>query len=325
MDRVEYEKSLIQKIISSIKCNGGDRYLSSIILTGSFGRGEPTYSIDTYGNFQLKSDIEIALIYPKSVRKRDVLNLIKCVSEEFNEDLNLMPLTEKRVRKGHNFNFSLKEPRYKTIFTYDLYNGSYTIWGKDFISQKQILLDSIDIYEAKRIVANRIAELCYLCNNSKTKDIEYITMQWKGKVLLAIASAFLICQGMYKSSYRKQFDCIINNKDSVEKVLGDGFVEEYKKVFEALRENGSSYEVQECDLMKYVERIDNIFQNNLLKKSRVNNISRYIKYIIKYIVQGQWYGLFNYENEILSSVIKEYYNGDNKLLKTSRVWYQVLH
>ena len=175
MDKAVYEQKLISDIITSIEKYGGKSYLSSIILTGSFGRGEPTYSSDSEGKLFLKSDVEIALVFPKLSQKKYVEELIRNVSSEFIEDLNLMPINERRVRKACNFNFTLRVPKFKTIFIYDLFNGSKTIWGRDFIGEKTILLGDVDLYEAKRLVANRIGELTYLRNSSEIeKNIAFL-------------------------------------------------------------------------------------------------------------------------------------------------------
>ena len=120
MNTKEYEKNLIESIIESVEKNGGKDLLSSIVLTGSFGRYEPTYSYSDDGTFKLKSDVEIALIYNRKVKKSNIEELISKVSKEFDEDLNLMPIDEKRIKGVYNFNHSLFIPKYKTIFTYDL-------------------------------------------------------------------------------------------------------------------------------------------------------------------------------------------------------------
>ena len=206
MEKAVYEEKLIENVISSVEKYGGKNCLSSIILTGSFGRNEPTYAMDADGNLKLKSDVEIAFVFPKSSQKRLVEDLIRSVSSEFNEELNLMAINEKRVRKAYNFNFSVKVPKYKTIFTYDLFNGSRTIWGRNFIQEQTIALTDVDPYEAKRLVANRIGELTYLQNSANQEEIKYLRLQWKGKLMLAIVSAWLICEDEYVSSYHGQYD-----------------------------------------------------------------------------------------------------------------------
>ena len=49
MRRAVYEEKLIDGIIASVEKHGGNDCLSSIVLTGSFGRGEPTYFTEKIG------------------------------------------------------------------------------------------------------------------------------------------------------------------------------------------------------------------------------------------------------------------------------------
>lgn len=321
-----YEKNLIKAVLASIEKHGGRECLSSAILTGSFGRGEATYAIDGYGRFFLKSDVEIALVFPNPSKKGIVEKLIRDVSVEFDEDINLMAIDEKRVRKAYNFNFSLRVPKYKTIFTYDLFNGSRTIWGRDFISSKKISPDDIDLYEAKRLVANRIGELAYLQN--QTKDIEkmsYLRKQWKGKLMLAIASAWLVCEGEYVPSYHGQRTKITNRWADAECKLGRGFFEEYEKVFHFLRENGNAYEVPDIKLAMYVKQIDRYFKITRIGKPKVNSTSRIIKYFIRYIETDMRYGIIGFEDKILQALIYHFWNNSDEVTKDADVWHKVLY
>lgn len=325
MDKAMYEKKLINSVIDSIEKHGGKDYLSSIILTGSFGRGEPTYTVCPDGEPKLKSDVEVALIFPNSSQKKAVEELIQVVSEEFTEDLNLMAINEKRVRKGYNFNFSFRVPKRKTIFTYDLFNGSKTIWGRDFIGEKKVVLEEVDPYEAKRLVANRIGELTYLNNTAETDRKDYLRMQWKGKLILAIASAWLICEGKYVSSYRSQFGKLKETAWEVEKVIGAGFWREYSKVFFFLREDGEEYELPDSELVIYVKNIDRYFREKGITRPRVNSSSRVLKYAIKYLKTDMRYGVLRFENNILQALISDYWKKSKKINVDADVWYKILY
>lgn len=321
----EYENNLIKSVLSSIERYGGKDCLSSVILTGSFGRDEPTYEIQE-NQIHLKSDVEIALIFPDSKKKELVSKLIQNVAAEYNEDLNLMAVAEKRVRKAYNFNFSLRVPKYKTIFTYDLFNGSKTIWGQDFIFSKKVALDDVDIYEAKRLVANRIAELIYLQNHTKdSTQKENLRIQWKGKLMLAIASAWLICENEYVSSYHGQYKIMKERITDTGNLLGKDFFDEYDKVFCFLRENGSAYEVSDNKLIGYVKRMDYYFRKLKIRKPRVNSISRVLKYTIKYVKTGMRYGMVGFENNILQALIFHYWNQSEEVVTDAEVWHKVLY
>lgn len=320
----KYEKKLIQNIISCIMNYGGDKYLSSIVLTGSLGRGEATYTLNSDGTIKLKSDIEIALIHSGKVKKKSITKLIKCVNNEFEEDLNLMPISEKRVKRGDNFNFTIKKPKFKTLFTYDLYNGSYTIWGTDFIAKKKIHLNDIDIYEAKRLIGNRIGELTYLTTNVKDND-EYLQMQWKGKLILAIGTAWLICENKYVSSYKSQYNNIKDNKDEIESILGREFFKDYDMAFKFLRKNGHKFDVSQESTIKYINEINSYFINKQIKNSKVNTFSRSIKYYLKYVKTGMKFGIINFEDNILQTLIDYFCTNNSKLIDAAKVWHRVLY
>lgn len=325
MDKAVYEEKLITDVIESVEKHGGESCLSSIILTGSFGRGEPTYSLDSNGELHLKSDVEIALVFSKSSQKKRVEELIQSVSSEFTEDLNLMAINENRVSKAYNFNFSLRVPKYKTIFTYDLFNGSRTIWGRDFIGEKTIELADVDPYEAKRLVANRIGELTYLQNTSSEKKVSYLRMQWKGKLMLAVVSAWLICEGKYVSSYHGQYDKTKAEAEKIERLLGKGFFTEFERVFFFLRENGERYEVPDKLLRSYVKNIDFYFKEKGFNSPKVNSFSRLMKYTLKYMRTGMKYGYRQYEDNILQSLITDFWSDSTRLNEDADGWHRVLY
>lgn len=317
----EYCDNLIRKIVMSIEKKNGKKYFSSIILTGSLGRGEPTYSITSSGVF-LKSDVEIGLVVKKSSKK--IKQIVKNISEEFNEELNLMILNAKRIKKGQNYNYSIIIPKYKTIFTYDLYNGSKTIFGDDLIGSRKHLVSNIDLYEAKRLVGNRIGELVYLQSQNGQNNAE-VYLQWKGKLVLAIGSAWLIISDLYVSSYYEQRIRILENQDIVENKLGVGFVQEYEKAFSFLRKNGGWVEIDDLLLRNFVFGVSTCFDELGLTRSKTNSLSRVLKYIIKYVKSGCDYGMMRIENNILQNLIQGYVAGDEKIKTFAKAWHNILY
>jgi hypothetical protein len=322
MNKEEYSKMLIDNVVSSILNLGGADMLTSIILTGSFGRGEPTWTEDEHGSVELKSDVEIALIRKPSVGQSCVVELIERLKKDYKEDLNPMSFNESRVKNAYNYNYTFMEPRYKTLLTFDLYNESKTVWGHDYLSEKEVSIGDVDPYEAKRLVANRIGELVYLTQKDNN---DYLRKQWKGKLMLAIGSAWLILKKKYVSSYHGQYNIITNDKN-IAGDLGGGFINDYIETFKFLRESGSEYEITEETLRKYVSKIDAFFENNNVGTSKVTNIMRWVKYFIKYVRTGLSFGLFGFENKILSSLISQFEKGeDEKLRYTALVWHNCIY
>lgn len=324
MKKQEYSEKLIADIVAFVEANGGKDCLSAIILTGSFGRNEPTWDIDENGDAVLRSDVEIALVRKPGHGKKESLKIVNKLKSHFEEDLSMMAFSERRIRNAHNLNNSFWESRFKTVFTFDLFNGSKTIWGRDYLKERKIVVEDIDPYEAKRIVANRIAEMIYLLDGEK-KGNEYTRKQWKGKAMLAIGSAWLLMKNKYVSSYHGQRDALLQGT-AIKEYLGEDFVDAYQKTFSFLRDGGAEFEVDDDKLREYVGLINQKFEKESMTKAKVNNLMRLVKYTLKYIKAGGGYGIINFENAILTSIINQYVQGDDDNLRhTAQVWYKCIY
>lgn len=321
-DKKEYEANLIENILDSILKNGGAACLSSVILTGSFGRGEPTYQLDGE-TFLLKSDVEIALIFNGRRSKAFVKAFICKAAGEFAEDLNLMPVSRRRIRWIHNFNYTLITPRHKTLFTYDLYNGSRTVWGKDYIGGRRVTLKELDLFETKRIVANRIGEFIYLSGQQNTD--EYLRMQWKGKILLAIGTAWLVLRGKYASSYNAQKNEVLMNQTEAAALFGDCFPADYYSAFYFLREGGDAYSIPDERLRYYVAVVSALFSAHKIKKCKAGSLSRFVKRLLKNMRSGMKFGLYRFENRILQGLIDSFITGSDVIAQYADAWRKVLY
>lgn len=163
MTKDEYITDLIIRIIQKLDEYPESKDLTSAVLTGSLGRDEPTFNDGV-----LKSDVELALVY-KDKCKHSAEIIKEKLIKDFDEDMNPMTISEDRVRNKYNFNYSFKTPEYSSIFMYDFFNGSKTIWGTDLLKGTVVQYDP---YEAKRIVANRIGELVYLESTTHSEELK---------------------------------------------------------------------------------------------------------------------------------------------------------
>lgn len=323
-NKQEYMEELLATIIRNVLEKDNGKVITSIIVTGSVGRGEPTFCTDEKGDFHLKSDVEIALIYKHMREKKQLLDLMPKVESLFTETVELMPFQERRLLLAQNHNYAFVEPKKKTLFTYDVYNGSYTIWGKDYLRLKAVIIDDVDKFEAKRIVANRIGELIHNFNRNEDISKSEYRMIWKGKIILAIVSAWLLLKGEYKSSYLKQYEIIQEKKPEIESIFGEEFVNEYKKTLLFLRESGPPYEISDDNLREYVRIINTEFIKMRLVKSQVNCLSKRIRSFIKYIKTGMHYG-FRFENTILQTIIDDFVSESDHIKDSAEVWSKVLY
>lgn len=316
MDKASYETQLFKRIFASLEKHRFQTCVVSVLLTGSFGRGEATYRY-TQDGVVLESDVEIGLLYKGFRNKKIAHRLVDQVSAEFTEDLNLMVFPERRIRKRHNYNHTLFTPRYKTLFAFDLFNGSKTLWGREYLQHGAVTLPEVDLYEAKRIVANRIGELIF---QSGGKD-----PIWQAKLLLAIGSAYLLCEGLYTSSYHGQHDRLLSKAAAVTAVFDEGFPEDYEKAFAYLREGADSFQIAEQALQRYVGAMDTYLKQKGITTPKTNCFSRRLKYSVKYLKCGMPKGFFRMEDKILQDLIQEFSAGNTAVIKTAALWHQVLY
>lgn len=320
----KYTCDLIKKIVSKVTDHPNSCCVSAIIVTGSFGRNEATFERDKNGYLTLKSDVEVALVYNKFKERRKVAQLMKEVENCFSEMIEFMPFQKQRIIKAQNNNYALIEPKYKSLFTYDIYNGSYTAWGTDYLRLKKISLEQVDLFEAKKIVGNRIGELiCFLNKGSNMYDDNY-KRYWKAKLMLAIVSAYLLCTNAYISSYQGQYDRIMQQREVISSTFGKEFLLDYKKSFIYLRKNGTLYDVSDEKLRNYVAIINEIFQKKGITNSKINCFSKRIRRWAHYLKCGSNYG-FNFENNLYQNMINGYIENTDYLQKLANDWKNVLY
>lgn len=317
MTRAEYEDALIKNIVEKISQSPESKYISSVVLTGSMGRGEGTYT-EKDGKLILKSDVETALVFDRD--QKAVYEMINRLKPLFTEDVNFMTIHKTRVEKMYNFNYSFVTPKYKTIFMFDFFNGSKTIYGRDYISEKNIAVTDIDPYEAKRIVANRIAEMTYLAAEN-----EYTVFQWKCKTVLAVASAWLVCEKKYRPSYFSQRDIIKDNKEEFSRIFTEEFAELYFRAFSFLREGAAEFEFDENVLRRAVSLFSDYYQTKNNERSRTTNTARKLKYILKYIKKYKKFDVSDLEDRVLSDLIGDYCRKSDDIIRTADIWHSCIY
>ena len=127
------------------------------------------------------------------------------------------------------------------------------------------------------------------------------------------------------SSYRHQLKKIEEDSTLVANVLGDSFFEDYYKSFSFLRDSGDPFEVDNERLRIYARRINEYYVEKGLTKPRVNSVSRFVKYSLKYVRTVKGYGILNFEDGILQSLITQFANSDSRVKDTAEIWHRVLY
>jgi hypothetical protein len=169
----------------------------SIIITGSFGRGEAKV-VEEDGKLRFLSDCEVILIPYKwifSRRKLDEFERgfyertgLKVEIWGFAPTIYLcIPLLSKKMKP--------------LIANYDLKYGSKVVYGKNYLEKiPGFTSEDMPVWEGIRLLLNRMAEALehFSMNGS------YEMVFWCDKIVLACQDALLLTIGRYTPSYRER-------------------------------------------------------------------------------------------------------------------------
>jgi hypothetical protein len=167
----------------------------SIIVTGSFGRGEATV-VEEDGKLNFLSDCEIILIPYKWIFSRKKL-------DEFEQDFYGRTGLKVEIW-GFTPTIYLCIPflnkRMKPLITYyDLKYGSKVVYGKNYLEKiPNFKPEDIPVWEGIRLLLNRMAEALEHFSLDGSDKMVF----WCDKIILACQDALLLTIGKYTPSYR---------------------------------------------------------------------------------------------------------------------------
>jgi hypothetical protein len=188
----------VAKVIEELKEEIVSRFRpKSIIITGSFGRGEAKV-VEEGGKLKFLSDCEVILIPYKWIFSRKKLDEFE---REFYERTGLkveiwgfaptiylcIPFLNKRMKP--------------LIVYYDLKYGSKVVYGKNYLEKIPSFKPAdIPVWEGIRLLLNRMAEAL----EHFSTDSSYEMFFWCDKIVLACQDALLLTIGKYTPSYRER-------------------------------------------------------------------------------------------------------------------------
>jgi predicted nucleotidyltransferase len=195
----------------------------SIILIGSFGRGEGTVRV-TNGKLEVLSDWDFIIISNKYISSGALENLSSALSEKLGLEIGMSGM-----ELSMYFVLSKVFPGVwtATIDNYDMKYGSKLLHGVNYLDKMpNFKPEDISIWEGIRLIFNRMIEsLNYISteylNTYPSKEQEQRLFSWINKIILACQDALLISAKRYHFSYK------IRNKT---------FQEIFLKYFKALDE-----------------------------------------------------------------------------------------
>ncbi|MCX8000237.1 MAG: hypothetical protein N3A69_15005, partial [Leptospiraceae bacterium] len=193
----------------------------SIILTGSFGKGEAVV-FEENGKLKFLSDCEVLLIPYKWIFSRKKLNYIEeKFYQEYGLKLEIWGFTETIY-----FYFpSLIKP---SIRLYELKYGSKVIYGKNYLEKiPEIKPSDIPIWEGIKLLLNRMCESMKFYGKWDEKCVF-----WVDKIIIACQDALLLTTGKYSPSYTERNSIFSKLKNSFDLNCIDKLVKFTKRATE---------------------------------------------------------------------------------------------
>lgn len=204
----ELGNNTIEKTVDDIISNVTAQLVShfrprSIILAGSFGRGEA--SIGNYrGKLEFLSDCEVVLVANRYLSTQRINKKLSTVIAQ--ENMPKFVIRSSIALPVYSL-IPLRSFLWKpNVWNYDLKYGSRTVYGQNYLEKMPgFKPDQIPAWEGIRLIFNRIAEaLKYFPTGDtlSTPEQERETTFWITKIILACQDALLIAEGSYHVSCR---------------------------------------------------------------------------------------------------------------------------
>lgn len=188
---------IVAEITSQIKPD-------SIILRGSFGRGEGSVMVRN-GSLHFLSDYEIDVTATSPFHRSLFSKLTRELSDEFGMQAGIRWMRPDCLIRDRIGPFPIGEAK-TTISLYEFRYGSQVLWGRDMFSlSPPISPDQIDMMSGLMLLLNRMAEsLFFMTLDDDYIDSECITYYWINKTILACAETLLLLWKQYHYSYRER-------------------------------------------------------------------------------------------------------------------------
>lgn len=277
----------------------------SVILTGSFGRGEGSVILKN-SEVKILSDYEMGVVTNKFWQRELLSRLSQKLSTMLGVETTLACITPHRLKQNRTKNLSFGRSL-PSVSMYELKSGSILLYGKNYLSENLIDPRTIPLWEGISLLFNRIAEaLQYfdVCIFQKLGDalVEDLNLiKWISKIVLACSDALLISVGKYHYSYRIRRQVLQQEYPEYFSCTFRGFPQFLPMVQKAYEfklygpKNSAAYTNR--DTIKFwfdaVEICDKVFRF-ILQKDLGMNFRTYLEFPEKYLNHSKVRHEYNY-------------------------------
>ncbi len=197
----------------------------ALLLSGSFGRGEGSVSLDG-GQVRFYSDYEVSLISSQPRARMAIDPIQREINAKLPLSVSIFWTTPRKLRHNLSRNLSFGPP-YLSIGVYELKAGSQVFYGDFDLSANQNDPRDLPVSEGVRLIANRMMEAVEKW--AKVEDRSELAFSLS-KLVLACGDALLVKNGVYHYSYAERGRRFSQHYDDLFKpLLGSEFYTLYEK------------------------------------------------------------------------------------------------
>lgn len=178
---------------------------TSIILYGSFGRGEGSVLLDN-GQLKFLSDYEINVVTSSPFYRQRFSELSRQMTKRLGVDTGITWMRTGRLYTNQSQNLSFGKAKRPTIDIYELKQGGKTIYGRHLLDVgPPIDPQQIPLGSGIRLLRNRMAEAINRWPGPTLESLEHLeSARRMNKVILACAESLLLAWGAYHFSYAER-------------------------------------------------------------------------------------------------------------------------
>ncbi len=179
----------------------------ALLLSGSFGRGEGSVSLDG-GQVRFYSDYEVSLISSRPRARLAIDPIQREVNAKLPLSVSIFWTTPRKLRHNLSRNLSFGPP-YLSIGMYELKAGSQVFYGDFDLSANQNDPRDLPVSEGVRLIANRMMETIEKWRRTPksgdfgVQDRSELAFSL-AKLVLACGDALLVKNGLYHYSYAER-------------------------------------------------------------------------------------------------------------------------
>lgn len=297
-------KKALERVTSLMRSELDPDY---IIMSGSFGKQSWLFN-ESF----LLSDFEIVFLSQRKWSAKKKKEILLKLNKEFNYDFNLKGYITDKARKKILSNYSFKNPGYISLDFYDSFNNPIFLYKKDDYLGIQLDTKMIPIWEAWRLLVNRIGDLLVI-DYLEAKE-EYENKYFWLKVYESIADAYLIVQKKYVKSIKERNE--IFNESLFDTDMDSDCINSFKKLKSALdsreKHQLGKFELESETTMSHTLLTWLFYVENklLISEGMMNDSSKDFasNYLNDSKIQNKYLG-FDYSlNKLVSNGIRLAYN-----------------